>query len=183
MSARDVSVQLLGGFRVTVDGRAVPDEEWRRRSAAHLVQLVALAPGRRLHRERVLAALWPDVDPAEAAPRLHKAAHFARRWLGAPDTLVLAGDAVALCPDDAVTVDAVRFDERARAALAAGDAGLAAAAVEGYAGELLPEDLYEPWTDEPRERLRLLHLDALRLAGRWADVAALEPADEQAHVA
>src|SRR4051812_36922155 len=183
MSARDVSVQLLGGFRVTVDGRAVPDEEWRRRSAAHLVKLLALVPGRRLHRERVLAALWPDVDPADAAPRLHKAAHYARRWLGAPGALVLAGETVTLCPDDAVAVDAVVFEERARAAVAAGDPAPASAAADLYRGELLPDDPYEPWTEEPRERLRQVHLDALRVAGRWADVVAVEPAHEQAHVA
>src|SRR5690349_21621657 len=105
-----VSVHLLGGFRVVVDGRDVAEDDWhRRRSAAHLVQLLALAPGRRLHRERVLAGLWPELDPADAAPRLHKAAHYARRWLAAPDAVVLAGEAVALHPDDAVTVDAVVF--------------------------------------------------------------------------
>jgi hypothetical protein len=31
MSAREVTVQLLGGFRVAVDGRPVPEGEWRRR--------------------------------------------------------------------------------------------------------------------------------------------------------
>src|SRR3954470_19138716 len=114
MNSRAVTVTLLGGFRVAVDGRPLPDGEWRRRAAAHLVELLALAPGRRLHRERVLAALWPDTDPAEAAPRLHKAAHYARRWLGGgPDALVLAGDIVSLCPGDDVVVDAVRFEELA----------------------------------------------------------------------
>src|SRR4051794_12982179 len=181
MSAREVSVQLLGGFGVTVDGRAVPADRWRRRSAASLVKLLALSPGRRLHRERVLATLWPDLNPAEAAPRLHTAAHYARRWLGTPGALVLAGDTVALCPDDAVAIDAVDFEQRARAALAARDPALAGAAAAGCPGELLADDPYEPWAEEPRERLRLLHLDVLRLAGRWAEVADREPADEQAH--
>jgi len=181
---RTVSVQLLGGFRVTVGGRSVADDEWRhRRSAAHLVQVLALAPGRRLHRERVLGTLWPELDPADAAPRLHKAAHYARRWLAAPGALVLDGETVALCPADEVAVDAVVFEERARAALAARDPGPASAAADLYGGELLPDDPYEPWTEEPRERLRQLHLDALRLAGRWSEVVGLEPADERAHVA
>src|SRR5215211_338450 len=127
MTARAISVQLLGGFGVTVDGVPLPDGGWRRRSAAALVKLLALAPGRRLHRERVLAALWPDADPADAAPRLHKAAHYARRWLGdGAASLALVGEIVALCPDDEVAVDAVRFEERARAALAARDTSAAA---------------------------------------------------------
>src|SRR3954452_21810585 len=105
MSAREIRVQLLGGFRVVVGGTPVPDGEWRRRAAVHLVDLLALSPGFRLHRERVLAALWPAPEPADAGPRLHKAAHCARRWLGGSDALVLAGDVVSLCPGDAVEVD------------------------------------------------------------------------------
>ncbi|MGK5115768.1 BREX system ATP-binding domain-containing protein, partial [Geodermatophilus sp. CPCC 205506] len=183
MDAHELRIDLLGGFRVVVDGIPVPDDRWRRRSAAALVALLALAPGHRLVRDRVLTALWPDLTAADAAPRLHKAAHYARRWTGTPSALVLAGDAVALFPDARVTVDALRFEEHGRAALAAHDPAAAAAAADGYAGDLLPDDLYAAWTEEPRERLRLLHLDLLRLAGRWADVLAVDPADEQAHVA
>ncbi|MGY1617970.1 AAA family ATPase [Geodermatophilus sp. SYSU D00691] len=182
MSAHEVRVRLLGGFGVSVDGGALPDGGWRRRSAASLVKLLALAPGRRLHREQVLAALWPGTDPAEAAPRLHKAAHYARRWMVDAGSLVLAGELVALWPDGEVVVDAVAVEERARRALAARDAGLAATAADAWTGELLPDDPYEEWAAEPRDRLRLLRLDVLRLARRWDDVAALEPADEQAHV-
>lgn len=182
MGARDVRVTVLGGFRVVVDGQPVPDGEWRRRHAASLVKLLALTPGRRLHRERVLAALWPGVDPAEAAPRLHKAAHYARRWLGAADALVLAGEVVSLLPAEHVEVDGLRFEHLARAALVARDPAEAATAADAYAGELLPDDLYEPWTEEARERLRVLHLDVLRLAERWDEVAAADPADEEAHV-
>jgi DNA-binding SARP family transcriptional activator len=50
-----VSVRLLGGFEVAVDGVPVPAEAWSRRHAASLVKLLALSPGRRLHRERVSA--------------------------------------------------------------------------------------------------------------------------------
>jgi DNA-binding SARP family transcriptional activator len=182
MDGRDVTVSVLGRFAVDVDGRPLPEGGWRRRHAAALVGLLALSPGRRLHRERVLAALWPELDVAEAAPRLHKAAHYARRWLGGADALVLAGDVVSLLPDDRVTVDALRFEELARSAVASRDPARAAAAADACPGELLPEDLYEPWTEEPRERLRVLYLDVLRLAGRWEALAALDPADERAHV-
>jgi tetratricopeptide (TPR) repeat protein len=49
-----------------------------------------------------------------------------------------------------------------------------------YGGELLPGDRYAAWTQDDRERLRDLHLGALRSAGRWQEVAAIEPADEEA---
>jgi DNA-binding SARP family transcriptional activator len=175
-----VHITLLGGFEVAVDGRPVPSAEWRRRQAAAVVKLLALAPGRSLHRERVIDALWPDLALEEAAPRLHKAAHYARRSLGDPRSLVLSGETVALFPDAEVEVDAVRFQrlaESARDARAAGDAA------DAYPGDLLPQDLYEPWTEEPRERIRLLYLKTLRLAGRWQALTDAEPADEPAHLA
>src|SRR6476660_4056740 len=94
-----VDIDLLGRFSVAVDGLPVPAQEWRRRSAAALVKLLALHPGRRLHREQLIDLLWPDLLIAQAAPRLHKAAHYARATLGSPRSLVLSGDVVALFPD------------------------------------------------------------------------------------
>ena len=52
MGVTGVRITLLGGFEVVVDGRQVPTVDWRRRQAAALVKLLALAPGRTLHRER-----------------------------------------------------------------------------------------------------------------------------------
>jgi DNA-binding SARP family transcriptional activator len=89
-----VRVRMLGGFGVTVDDVPVQDEAWARRQAAWLVQLLALSPDRRLHREQVVDALWPDLSLDAAGPRLHKAAHYARRALGAADAVVLRHDAV-----------------------------------------------------------------------------------------
>ncbi len=178
-----VRVSLLGGFGVTVDDVAVPAGAWSRRHAASLVKLLALAPGRRLHREQVMDALWPGLPPDAAAPRLHKAAHYARRALGDDDALVLRHDAVALLPGADVRVDVEELRTRGPRALAAGTADAAEDALEAYGGPLLPEDVYEPWTAEARESTRLLVLDLLRRAGRWEALLAEEPADEQAHLA
>ena len=84
-----VEIVLLGDFAVRVDGRAVPAADRRRRQAAALVKLLALAPRRTLHREQVIDALWTELPIEEAAPRLHKAAHYARHSLGDPRALVL----------------------------------------------------------------------------------------------
>ena len=116
-----IEIDLLGGFAVRIDGRAVPAAEWRRRQAAALVKLLALTPHRTLHREQVIDALWPDAGLDDAAPRLHKAAHYARRSVGDPRALVLAGDTVSLFPDADVAVDAETFERCARQALAAVD--------------------------------------------------------------
>ena len=71
----EIQIELLGGFRVAVGGRAIPDEGWRRRKTAALVKLLALAPRHRLHREQVMDVLWPELSPAAAAANLRKALH------------------------------------------------------------------------------------------------------------
>src|SRR5690349_16313214 len=106
----NVSIGLLGGFEVVVGGHAVPGGAWSRRSAATLVKLLALQPGRRLRREQVLEALWPQRPSRETAPRLHTAAHYARSALGQRDAVVLAGDADTLLPGADVRIDVADFE-------------------------------------------------------------------------
>ena len=181
-SGRGIDITVLGGFRVAVDGTPTSDHGWSRRSAAALVKILALAPGHRLHREKVMDLLWPDESPGRTAPRLHKAAHFARRAAGRDDAVVLRDDVVWLFPHDEVTVDAVRFEQLARAAVASGDPTLAGEALGGYGGELLPADIYEEWTINRRELLHLRRLDLLRLVGDWRELTELDPTDEDGHV-
>ena len=82
----EIHVTLLGRFAVTVGGVPVAEAGWKRRHAAAVVKVLALAPGRRLHREQVIDLVWPGDTIAEAVPKLHKAAHFARRAIGVPDS-------------------------------------------------------------------------------------------------
>jgi two-component SAPR family response regulator len=171
----DVCITLLGGFAVTVDGVRLDDGEWRRRQAAALVKILALASGRTLHREQLVDMLWPNLSVEESAPRLHKAAHFARRALHDPESVILAGDAVRLFPTRRVRVDAIQFETLAVSALAAADRGAASRAADTYTGELLPQDPYEDWAIDTRDRMHLLYLDVLRLGRRWQLLAAADP--------
>ena len=181
-----VQVQLLGGFDVAVDGVPVLPSAWSRRQAAALVKLLALSDRHRLHREQVMEVLWPGLPPESAAPRLHKAAHYARRALGEPgrqgEALSVRGDLVALLPDGDLHVDVDEFVRRGRRALAGGSGDEVVAALDLWRGDLLPEDLYEPWTESARSTVQALRADLLRRAGRWTDLVALDPADEEAQV-
>jgi DNA-binding SARP family transcriptional activator len=184
----NVEIDLLGGFAVRVDGRPIPAGDWRRRKAASLVKLLALAPRRTLHREQVIDALWPDTAIDDAGPRLHKAAHFARRMLGDSTALVLSGDTVSLFPAAHVVVDVDEFERSAKQALASLDRDsegcvAAAAAADKWVGELLPDDPYEAWLEAPRDRLQQLHQELLRRSGRWSELALADPADEEANLA
>ena len=178
---RRLTIQVLGGFAVDVDGKSVSEAAWRPRRAAELVKLLALASGHRLHREQVIDALWRDLPTSAGAANLHKAAHYARRIVGDQEAIVLEKDHVALWPRASITVDAERFASAASRALQVGDPVACSEAAAIFTGELLPDDRYVEWAEKPRERLRLLHLDVLRQAGDWERVIVEDPTDEAAH--
>lgn len=171
-----VEVQLLGGFRVVVDGEVVPDAAWRHRRAVELVQLLALSPDNRAHREWLIEQLFPGLSQEAAAANLRKAVHFARGALGSTGSLQAHDQLLAL--GDAV-VDADIFEQAALSGLRDGT-GLARIAAT-YRGDLLPEQRYAGWAEAPRARLRDLHLRLLKAGGLWDEVLAIDPGDEEAH--
>lgn len=150
-----LGIELLGGFRVSVDGTAIEDRAWRRRKPALLVKLLALAPTHRLHREQIMDALWPDLGAGAASANLRKALHQARRALGADGArlIVSEGDIVSLAPDE-LTVDVAAFWTAVAAGRRGGNVDDYRRAIELYADGLLPEDRYEEWSFGPREELR-----------------------------
>jgi DNA-binding SARP family transcriptional activator len=162
-----IRVDLLGTFRVRVGPDVVPDDAWRRRKAAAVVKLLALASGHRMHREQMMDMLWPDLDPPAAAANLRKAVHYARAALeaacpGAGEHVVTAGDHVALrsCEGE-LAVDVDQFRSRLSAARRTGDVDGYRRALDLYEGELLPEDLYEEWAVGARGQLSLDFLSGM----------------------
>jgi predicted ATPase len=152
----DVAIKLLGGFAVTRDGEPVASSRWRLRKGRELVKLLALAPGHRLHREQLMEALWPELDPTAAANNLHQVVHVARRALGA-ETVSLRDELFTL----SANVDVDDFERAASEARRSGSAGAYRAATSLYAGELLPENRYDEWAGARREELEQLHADLL----------------------
>ena len=193
-----VRVWLLGGFRVSVGSRTIEKGAWRLRKAAALVKLLALAPAHRLHREQVMDILWPDSRRRIASNNLRKTLHATRRNLDSAagsGYLASEDESLVLCPEADLWVDADAFEEAAATARRSRDPAAYRAAIEFYAGDLLPEDRYEGWAEGRREQLRQLYLDLLiELAslyegrGRYdaaVDVLrkaiAEEPTNEDAH--
>jgi predicted ATPase/DNA-binding SARP family transcriptional activator/DNA-binding CsgD family transcriptional regulator len=165
-------VWLLGGFRVSVGATTIGDEKWRRRKAASLVKLLALAPGYQLHREQVMDLLWPHLGRGAASNNLHQILHAARRTLepSAPPSssvdasssyLLLRDEQLTLCPDSLLWVDVEAFEEATVTARHAMEPAAFRAAIDLYAGELLPEDRYEPWVEQGRAQLKELYLSLL----------------------
>jgi len=175
-----IQVDLLGRFRVIVDGAVIPADTWRRERSSSLVKLVALSPGHRLHREQAMDALWPDLDADAAGANLRKAIHFARKTLEAHDAIGMANEIVALAPGGECIVDADAFDSAAKAAIKTRDRAHCERAADLYGGELLPEDRYASWTEGPRDHLRQLYARLLKTGSLWERLLELDPTDEEA---
>jgi predicted ATPase/DNA-binding SARP family transcriptional activator len=179
--APSLTIQLLGGFAVSIGGRPVPDAAWGLQKARSLVKLLALAPDGRLPRDQVLDRLWPDFAPGAAQNNLYSTLGVARKAL-APAGLRLRGGLLVIEPPGPLLVDAARFEQLAAAARRSDDPADYEAALALYGGDLLPDDPYEEWTIGPRERLRDLFRGLLRaVAARYesrgdrpAALAALE---------
>ena len=155
-SSGEVTIKLLGGFVATCDGEPVAGSRWRLRKGRELVKLLALAPKHRLHREQLMEALWPELDPTAAANNLHQVVHVARRALGA-DAVSLHEELLTL----RARVDVDDFEGAAKEARRACSPGAYRAALSLYAGELLPENRYDDWASARREELGRLHDDLL----------------------
>jgi len=149
-NAEVVRVWLLSGFRVSVGRRTIGEDVWRLRKAKAIVKLLALAPGHRLHRERVLDLLWPNLGRQAAANNLRQALHVARRMFD-PDPEVgtryldSQDDVLALCLASPLSVDVDAFKEAAKAACCSGEPAAYRSGLDLYSGDLLPGDRYEEW--------------------------------------
>jgi DNA-binding SARP family transcriptional activator len=182
MSGAQISLRLLEGFELTVDGE--PDE--LPPSAERLVAYLALQ-GRPALRHHVAGVLWGDRSEERAAACLRTAIWRANS--GRCGSLVTAGRTRVSLPPT-VRIDAREAAGAAHAQLAGGapvDPGL-------LTGDLLP-GWYDDWVIVERERLRQLCLTAMeRMAqslldaghGHLAVEAALtvvtaEPLREAAH--
>jgi DNA-binding SARP family transcriptional activator len=190
-------VYLLGQFRVERkrghEWQVVANRKWQRRRARALLGCLISNPARRLGREQVMEALWPDLDTETAANRLNGAVHELRQILepeiarpAASQLLRLERDVLILADADQIWVDAEAFEGLLNKANTTTDPEqverLLEEAAALYGGDYLLEELYSEWTTPRRESLRrgwmglLLNLAELR-AARGALASAIEPLD------
>lgn len=196
-------VGVLGQFFLCLDDQVLTTPQ-RRKKASDIIKLLALQPKQRLHREQVLEALWPELDEKSGMNNLHQNLYHARRMLepeltaGArPRFLTFEHETLVLYAGGSVEVDYAEFLRLVNQARRQGDAGLYEAAVALYRGDLLPEEVYEDWTEPQRDEARSLYLaallelahlleqrgDLLRACHYLEQATAKEPTAEAAHLA
>ncbi len=142
-----------------------------------------------MEREVLLETLWPDLPPSSAGASLNVAWANVKRALepGLPEGavssyLVLQYGRYSL-RWDRIRADVQDFEEAVARVESLTDPGERLAQIEAatapYRGDLLPDEVNEPWTTLERERLRALYLTTLdRLAGLQMQLGRQEQAEE-----
>ena len=123
-----------------------------------LLAVLALARGRSVTRDKLIALLWPESPPERARHQLSDAVYIVRTALGA-DVIRSTGDDLVLSAD-AITSDVGKFEQLL-------DEGRPEVAVDLVAGPLLDGfhlsdgTEFERWLDGERARLTARHATAL----------------------
>lgn len=186
LNTQVLRIFALGQFRVEhLQGNewyAVINRTWHRRRARALLGCLLSSPARRMGREQVMEALWPDLDMETAANRLNGAVHELRQILepeiarpAASHMLRLERDVLELADRTQIWVDAEAFESVLKEAnsllgihgnnqastyqsLDIAKANhleqLIEVAAVLYTGDYLLEELYSEWAAPRREALK-----------------------------
>jgi LuxR family maltose regulon positive regulatory protein len=172
-------IRTLGAFGIWRGDQEVRDRDWRSSKARQLFQLLLTERGRTLPRDRVLEALWPEMEPDAAANNLRVTLNRLGKAIepdrpeGAPQAYLLQqGDTYGFNLESAHHLDAADFAEAVASGQRAARRGQRAAAIAAfrtaiglYGGPYLPDNMYEDWSVVERERLAMLFNDAAMRLG------------------
>lgn len=195
-------IYVLGQFRVerldNGEWKEGAHHIWKRRRARALLGCLLSSPGRRLGREQIMEAIWPDLDTQTAANRLNGAVHELRQILepeivrpASSGLLRLERDLLVLADRTTIWVDADAFENLINEANSFESQNLSKATLEHimllleeadalYSGDYLLEELYSEWAAPRRDALKRswtglqLKLSELREA-QCALASAMEP--------
>ncbi|GCE23470.1 DUF6788 family protein [Dictyobacter kobayashii] len=199
-----IRIYTLGQFRLErrdprdpLDWQTVTDASWQHQRVRALLGCLVSVGGRKLGREQITEALWPDLDIETAGSRLDRAVYSLRQVFepgrNRPATsplLLTEREVLTLADSSQIWVDADVFEQllaRAHEIRDGEDLGakekLLKEAASLYGGEFLPEDRRNEWTRGRRESLQrswiglLLELADLMI-DRDALVHAIDPLDK-----
>ncbi|PZS30062.1 MAG: hypothetical protein DLM59_11765 [Pseudonocardiales bacterium] len=172
------SIRCLGSFSLRTSTGEVSLAGLKPR-CQELLRLLAARAGRAVHREEIVAALWPEAELTAGLHNLHTAVSALRRFLddtvGREGLIVRAGTGYRLAAPDLVTVDVGTFATALHDARVTEDGPARERALhlalETYGGELLAGDGPVEWLARARQALRGEYVDAavtlarLHLAG------------------
>jgi len=154
-------IRVLGDFAIDQQQHPVSPALLKQRHAGELFRLLLISPGRRLIREQVIEALWPEKSPATAISFFHQATSALRHALE-PDLpnkfpsryLLVEEGQVSLHLPPGSQVDYELFEKYL-------SAGEWQQAISVWQGEPFSLDCYKDWAVWKREQLTHGYLRAL----------------------
>jgi DNA-binding SARP family transcriptional activator len=157
-----LAVRMLGTFDLTIDGRRVT--HWHGQRTRSLMQFLAAHRHRRVSRDELIAAVWPDVDEENGRHRLHQGIYELRSTLRAADPdrspIVCIDGAYGFDQSVPIWVDVEIFDGLVSAAMRSvmeqrADEAIevSQAALELYRGDFLRQATDADWATCERNRL------------------------------
>jgi DNA-binding SARP family transcriptional activator len=179
-SHQPIVVSCFGGFHLEIPGRRLDWTSVRPRVRA-LLRFLAAHGGRPVHREIILAALWPELPVRSGIRNLHVGVSTLRGFLepgtrrGESRFVQRDGESYLLALPPTARCDVRSFEEAVaawRRTVGTGQRNVAAAALREalaqYTGDLLPGDGPVEWVVAERDRFRTLAAESA------ATLAALE---------
>ena len=174
-------IRMFGAFSLVRGQEPVPETAWNRRSALKMFKILCLNPHAWHTVDQLAETLWPGCSPEKARTSLWTAASTIRSAIEpelaarSPSSyLRQRSGAYRLRLPSGSTLDTVEFQARADRGFQLWQQEEATSALlvlteaaELYRDDLLPEDIYEPWSDMARDRLRLVYL---RVLSTMADI-------------
>lgn len=170
-----LEIRTLGELSIHLDGATIPAARWKSASTKRFLAILLAHGGRRVPRESIMDALWPD-SPAEAAHSNFKSALHRLRKVIEPRKeryqrspyLQARNNNVGFNPS-LCRIDFEAFEAAAHQALSAPEATqrtrMALEAVQLYRGTFLPQELYLPPVNHQREHLDRVYLRLLEWLG------------------
>lgn len=201
--ARQLAAYGLGAFTVLVGG--APVGSWVSRRGETVLKFLLIGGRKPVHREELMASIWPDVPYELARNRLNVAVHGLRRSLGpsaTDDFIVFHNECYAVGQHIDVWFDVSEFEERIQRGRRHRDGGYVEAAMSEfrraaalYTGDLFTGDKDCEWAEATRRRLRVRYEEVLDELGsealqvgdlggclQWSEaLLEVEPWHENAH--
>jgi DNA-binding SARP family transcriptional activator len=166
---KNLTAQLLGSCRISIDDHAIEDQISGRSLA--VFQYLVFHHAQKQHREILMSVFWPDAPPDSARNNLNVALHSLRQvFRKVTDLPVIEfhNGAYHFNPKLQIWLDVDNFEQHIQAGFANEQSGAIELAMQEYEigvnlyqDDFLIDDPYEEWALAPRERLRIAYLNAL----------------------
>jgi len=168
-SRPDISVYGFGEVKVIVNGREIPESEWRSHRALEMFFFL-LSSRTSQTREQIAAAIWPDLSPSKSTSNFHISLYRARQALF-PGLVTLHEGRYQIAPDIGIWYDVNEFVHitgrfNHSTIRLASEADLLQKAIDLYSGPFLVT-FYSDWVESLRIELEGKYLKALRTLTRY----------------